>query len=99
MSDVEDQALSDVESEGDGDELDGEKVNPDGTVNVTPDGGVVKKILIKGSGWEKPKKGADVSVHYVGTLEDGKKFDSSRDRDQPFTFKLGLGRSSQVSLE
>jgi peptidylprolyl isomerase len=39
-----------------------------------------------------PKQGQTVSVNYIGTLEDGTKFDSSYDRGEPITFPLGAGR-------
>jgi FKBP-type peptidyl-prolyl cis-trans isomerase len=56
----------------------------------TPSG--LKYTILKAGKGVKPKKGQTVSVHYTGTLTDGKKFDSSLDRGQPFSFILGQGQ-------
>ena len=50
--------------------------------------GLITQVL-KAGGGDEAKKGEKVTVHYVGTLLDGSKFDSSRDRDQPFSFWVG----------
>lgn len=49
--------------------------------------GIKKKLLKNGVGWETPE-----FVHYVGTLLDGTKFDSTSDGYDPLTFKLGTGQ-------
>ncbi|KAL4285149.1 hypothetical protein GQ457_16G027880 [Hibiscus cannabinus] len=54
--------------------------------------GLKKKLVKEGEGFEHPGNGDEVEVHYTGTLLDGTKFDSSRDRGTPFKFKLGLGQ-------
>jgi FKBP-type peptidyl-prolyl cis-trans isomerase len=62
----------------------------DANVVTTPSG--LKYIeLVEGTG-VTPKNGQTVVVHYIGTLEDGTKFDSSRDRKSPFSFKIGAGQ-------
>src|SRR5687768_11846729 len=58
---------------------------------ITTESGL-KYIDVKVGDGAEAKKGNSVSVHYTGTLKDGKKFDSSRDRGQPFSFNLGAGQ-------
>lgn len=57
---------------------------------VTTASGLKYQIYTVGNGPEA-KPGQRVTVHYTGTLENGSKFDSSRDRDEPFPFRLGGG--------
>lgn len=62
--------------------------------DITPkkDGGVLKLVKREGTGTELPMTGDKVFVHYVGTLQDGTHFDSSRDRGEKFSFELGKGQ-------
>ena len=53
--------------------------------------GLYYTITKEGEG-ESPKKGAQVSVHYKGTLVDGTVFDSSYQRNQPIDFSVGVGQ-------
>ena len=57
---------------------------------TTPSGLKYEDVKL-GSG-DTAAAGKTVSVHYTGWLTDGKKFDSSKDRGQPFDFPLGGGR-------
>ncbi|EFJ16354.1 hypothetical protein SELMODRAFT_445274 [Selaginella moellendorffii] len=52
----------------------------------------LKKLLVRaGQGWDVPKPGDELTVHYVGRFADGTKFDSTHDKNQPFVFRLGQG--------
>lgn len=57
---------------------------------ATLSGGVKSQIEKKGSG-SGAEIGDIVTVHYTGWLKNGKKFDSSKDRNRPFQFRLGAG--------
>jgi len=61
---------------------------------ITTPSGLKYVDLEIGSG-KSPLNGQGVVVHYTGTLEDGTKFDSSVDRNKPFSFTIGIGRVIQ----
>ncbi|WP_445176255.1 FKBP-type peptidyl-prolyl cis-trans isomerase [Microcoleus sp.] len=69
----------------------GNKMTDNTEKTVTTDSGLKYVELKEGNG-ATPKTGQKVVVHYTGTLEDGTKFDSSRDRNSPFEFKIGVGQ-------
>ena len=60
---------------------------------TTPSG--LKYIVRKEGAGPKPSKGASIKAHYTGTLVDGTKFDSSRDRGEPLQFTVGVGQVIQ----
>ena len=57
---------------------------------VTTPSGLKYTDLVVGTG-PSPRAGQTAVVHYTGTLTDGTKFDSSRDKGQPYSFPLGRG--------
>lgn len=65
--------------------------NPEKKDTVTTASGLQYTDVVEGTG-DSPEPGQLVTVHYTGTLPDGTKFDSSRDRGQPFKFKIGVGQ-------
>ena len=58
--------------------------------DITTASGLIYEELVEGSG-DTATKGQHVSVHYTGWLTNGEKFDSSKDRNEPFDFPLGRG--------
>lgn len=72
-------------------QLESDKINNLTSMVKFTKNGVKIEILKEGSGVET-KNGDKVSVNYLGTLENGVKFDSSYDRGVPFEFTLGEGR-------
>ena len=64
--------------------------------DICGDGGVLKTILVEGDATQgTPPPGSKVTVHYVGKLLNGEKFDSSRDRAGFFEFTIGQGQVIQ----
>ncbi|RZI46812.1 FKBP-type peptidyl-prolyl cis-trans isomerase [Candidatus Finniella inopinata] len=67
------------------------QANADSPKTVTTPSGLQYIDVKEGTG-PSPETKDTVVVHYTGTLEDGTKFDSSRDRDEFFEFTIGVGQ-------
>lgn len=68
-----------------------EPASPVSTAPRTTASGLIIETQATGNG-PIAKSGDKVSVHYTGWLTNGTKFDSSRDRNEPFNFRLGAGQ-------
>lgn len=62
-------------------------------VNATPSPSGLYKIVTKQGTGKETAMGKQVTVHFVGSLIDGREFDNSYKRNEPFTFQLGEGKS------
>ncbi|MDD2851046.1 MAG: FKBP-type peptidyl-prolyl cis-trans isomerase [Desulfuromonadaceae bacterium] len=68
-----------------------QEAKKDAGKTVTTPSGLKYTDVVVGKG-ASPSLGKSVKVHYTGTLENGKKFDSSVDRNEPFSFTIGVGQ-------
>ena len=68
------------------------KSNTMSDANVVTTASGLKYIELQEGTGATPQTGQTIEVHYIGTLEDGTKFDSSRDRGKPFSFTIGKGQ-------
>lgn len=62
------------------------------TSDLVDAGGGLRYAELAGGDGAEATSGSNVTVHYTGWLTDGRKFDSSRDRGSPFSFRLGAGQ-------
>ena len=60
-------------------------------IHLTQDGGIIKRIYKKGESGACPAKNQEVTVNYIGRLEDGTIFDQSISRGEPLKFIIGTG--------
>jgi len=61
-------------------------------LDITGDGGIIKKMIKAGESGEMPSKGQEVTVNYEGRLEDGSVFDRSADHGEPLKIRIGEGQ-------